>query len=69
MYAGRAEGDSIEVHIMDYLVHYPAVSDVLQLHTGRVFLFKLAEHRPEVREFGVRLFFTAQSSQYSAHLK
>ena len=47
--AGWAEGDSIEVHIMYYLVHYPAVSDILQLHTGRVFLFKLAEHRPEVR--------------------
>ena len=49
LHAPGAEGDGIEVHIMYYLVHYPAVRDILQFHTGCVLLFKLAEHRPEVR--------------------
>lgn len=52
LHAPWAEGDGIEVHVVNYLVHYSAVRDIFQLHTGGVLLFKLAEHRPEVRDCG-----------------
>ena len=43
---GRVEGDCVEVHVVDDLVHYSAVRDVLELDTGGVLLFKLTEHGP-----------------------
>ena len=34
----------IEIHVVDDLAHNPAVRDVLQLHTRRVFFTKFAKH-------------------------
>ena len=41
---GRTERHGVEVHVVDDLGHDARVRHVLQLHAGRVLLFKLAEH-------------------------
>ena len=41
---GRAERHRVEVHVVDDLGHDAGVRHVLELHAGRVLLFKFAEH-------------------------
>ena len=54
--ADRTEGDSVEVHVVDDLVHGASIANIFQLHTLSLLLSELAEHGPGILKININLF-------------